>query len=147
MRNHSDDIWNEYFTDIIHHTLHLDISASPLSKEIIHAYFTDLLTLSPIDRFVYLHVYIQYNQVNLSNICSLLRPLEKIWALAAEAPHTLGGSSRSSPAEDFIAVIKQTDVPFGDPVMLSTFVISALFSALVGSIFPQSKNNHSSMNY
>ena len=120
------------------------MTTSPLSKEVIYAYFADLLSLRPLERFVFLHIYFEYNKVGLASICSLLRPLEKIWAVAAESPHSLAPSGSPSPANDFINVVRQANVPFGDPLMLSKFVISALFSALVGSVFPKGLENVSS---
>ena len=59
--------------------------------------------------------------------------------VAADSPHALG-TGGLSPANDFIKAVRETKHPFGDPQMMSTFVISALFSALVGAIFPQDKN-------
>ncbi len=116
------------------------MSTSPLVKEVINAYFSDLLSLEPLKRFVYLHIYVGYNRVSLANICLLLRPLEQIWAVAVESPHSLTSHASSSPADDFIRVMKETNVPFGDPLMLSKFVISAMFSTLVGSVFPRGKD-------
>lgn len=89
---------------------------------------------------MYLHIYVEYNKLSLANIASLLRPLEKIWQVAEGAPHAFY-SAEQSPAKDFIAAVQQTKYPFGDPQRLSEFVISAMFSALVGSVFPKSESN------
>lgn len=60
--------------------------------------------------------------------------------MAEGAPHAFY-SAEQSPAKDFIAAVQQTKYPFGDPQRLSEFVISAMFSALVGSVFPKSESN------
>ena len=135
MRDHGDSIWENYFADFVYHTLHLNMFASSFSHEIIQFTFSDLLAMEPFERFVYLHVYVGYNLVELANVCSLLHLLEKIWKVAADSRYSKT-SAGSTVASDFITVIKKTNVQFGGPVELSRFVILALFSTLVESIGP-----------
>ena len=135
MRDHDGSIWDNYFADFVYHTLHLNMFASSFSNEIIQFIFSDLLAMKPFGRFVYLHVYVSYNLVELANVCSLFHLLEEIWKVAAGSRYSKT-SSRSTVASDFINVIKKTNVQFGGPVELSRFVILALFSTLVESIGP-----------
>ena len=74
----------------------------------------------------------------MGNLSSLLRPLEQV---AAGASNSLSDNEFSSPGFEFIKAIQETKHPFGDPQMLSVFVISALFSAIVGAVFPQCEKN------
>ena len=121
----------------------MDIVTSTLSREVISAFFSDLLQLPLVQRLVYLHVYVYYNRSNLANVFSLQRPLETIWEVAAGSPHALGEDS--SHADDFIKVVRETKHPFGDPQMMSSFVVSALFSALFGAILPHSGKEDNGM--
>lgn len=136
VNDYQEELWSKYFTDFIHNCLHLEGGVTSLSHRIICAFFADLHSLPPIHRLVYLHIYVEYNKLSLGNIASLLRPLERIWHVAEEAPTRLTPSSQS-PAKEFIAAIEQTKYPFGDPQRLSQFVVSALFTSLVGSVYPK----------
>ena len=128
-------LWERYFSDFIHHFLHLDIVSSTLTREMINAFFSDFFELPPLERVVYLHIYVESNRISLSNMCSLLNPLEQIWKVST------GSQYSSSSANEFIEVVKKTKHPFGDPQMMSSFVISALFSTLVGTRFSQDEKN------
>ena len=132
IRAHPDQLWDRYFSDFIYHSLHLDIVASSLSKEIIHAIFSDLLQLSPLKRMVYLHtcIHINYNKVNLANISFFLHPFEKIQEIAISSLHT-SVIKHSFPTGDFLQVISKTEYPYGNFEKLGSFAISALFSVLV----------------
>ena len=116
----------------------MDIITSPLSREVITTLFSDLQKLPPVQRLVYLHIYIDYNRINLANICLLLRSLEKIWMVAADCPHALD-TGVSSPANNLINILREAKHPFGDPQMMTTFALSALFSALIGALLPKDK--------
>ena len=74
----------------------------------------------------------------MGNLSSLLRPLEQV---VAGTSNSLCGDEFSSPVFEFIKTIQETKHSFGDPQMLSVFVISALFSAIVGAVFPQYEEN------
>ena len=118
----------------------MDIVTSPLSREVITTLFSDLQILPPVQRLVYLHIYIDYNRINLANICLLLRSLEKIWVVAANCPHALDSTGVSS-ANNFIKILREAKHTFGDPQMMTTFALSALFSALIGALLPKDKLN------
>ena len=130
-----DELWVRYFADFLHHCLHLGSGTSSFSYRIMLAFFSELHRFPPIQRLVYLHTYFEYNKTSLGNIASLLRPLEKIW-LVSEGSSNVFTPNAQSPVKDFIDAVERTHYPFGDPQTLSKFVISALFSALIGSVFP-----------
>ena len=135
IRDHSDQLWDRYFSDFIYHSLHLDITASLLSREVICTFYSELLELPPIERLVYLHISVDYDRMNLTNICSLLNPLEKICKVAQLSP-LVSLSEASSSGNDYISVFRENKAehPFGDPQMMSNFIISALFSVLVKAV-------------
>ena len=135
--DYSNGLWNRYFYDFMYHSLHIDIVTSSLSCKVLEAFFSEILELPLLQKIIFLHTYVDYNKISLANLSSLLRPLEKIWQVAAGAPHTLTDDKSSSPVCEFIKAVQETKHPFGDPQMLSVFVISALFSALVGAVFPK----------
>ena len=141
MLQYPNELWERYFVDYSHHCLHLDAGTSSLSQRVIYAFFSDIHTLPPIERVVYIHTYVHYNKLSLANISSFLRPLEKIWEAAEDSPHSLTTDDRSQ-ASCFIAAVRQTKYPFGDPQRLSEFVLSALFSTLVGSVYPRQTEDH-----
>lgn len=130
------DLWGRYFSDFTNHVLKLDIDNSSLSGEIIEVMFADIHSLDPVTRMVYLHVYTMFNKLNLASITLLLRPLETIWQVAEHTPHSLSPPGTSE-AKELVSAIQTTKHPFGDPLRLSQFIISSLFSALLGSVFPQ----------
>jgi hypothetical protein len=143
-----DDLWARYFIDFLHHCLHLETTTSSLSYRIICAFFSELFAIPPHQRLVYLHTYFEYNKISLGNIASLLRPLEKIWKVSEGTPASfLDVQSIKSPAEKFIEAVEETKYPFGNPKKLSEFVISALFSAVVGSLFPPKSQDGSEFNH
>ena len=130
------DLQGHYFTDFAYHVLKVDIGNSPLSGQIIDVIFADILALEPVLKLVYLHLYTTFNKLDLASITVLLRPLETIFHVAEITPcaFSLSGTSK---AKQLVDAIQATKHPFGDPLRLSQFIISALFSALVGSVFPQ----------
>ena len=129
-------LWGRYFSDFTYHALKLDIHNSSLSGEIIEVMFADIHGLELVSRMVYLHVYTMFNKLDLASITLLLRPLETIWQVAEHTPHALTPSDTSE-AKELVSAIQATRHPFGDPLRLSQFIISSLFSALLGSVFPQ----------
>ena len=132
------DLQGRYFTDFTYHVLKLDIVNSPLSGEIIEVVFADIHKLEPVMRMVYLLVYTMFNKLDLASITVLLRPLEAIFSVSEHTPHAFSPPGVSD-AKLLVDAIQATKHPFGDPLRLSQFVISALFSSLVGSVFPQQK--------
>ena len=133
---HPNTIWYRYFSNFINHNLHIDIAAFPVSREVICAFFSKFLEKSPLHQLAYLYVYVDYYRIKLANICSFLHPLEKIWEATTEYPPLLE-SSGSFPAKEFIKSVRESKHPFGDPQKMSSFVISGLFSALVGIVHSQ----------
>ena len=138
------DLQGRYFTDFTYHVLKVDIGNSPLSGRIIDVVFADILTLEPVLKLVYLHVYTMFNKLDLASITVLLRPLETIFHVAEVIPHAFSPPGTSE-ATRLVDAIQATKHPFGDPMRLSQFIISALFSALVGSVFPQDKKMKSEL--
>ena len=136
------ELQGRYFTDFTYHVLKVDIFKSPLSGQIIDVVFADILPLEPVLKLVYLHVYATFNKLDLANITVLLRPLETIFHVAEITPHAFSPPGTSE-AKQLVDAIQATKHPFGDPQRLSQFIISALFSALVGSVFPQNKKTKS----
>ena len=130
------ELWSRYFSDFTYHVLKVDITDSPLSGKIVEAMFPDIHTLDPVTRMVYLHVYTMFKQLDLASITVLLRPLETIMQVAEHVPYSLSQSG-SSEAKELMSAIWATKHPFGDPLSLRKFLISSLFSALFGSVFPQ----------
>ena len=130
------ELWSCYFSDFTYHALKVDISDSILSEKIVEVMFPNIHTLEPVTRMVYLHVYTMFNKLELASITSLLRPLETIMQVTKHAPHTI--SPPDSPeVKELVTAIQATEEPFGDPLSLSKFIISLLFSALHGSVILQ----------
>ena len=129
----STDLWNRYFSDFMYHSLHI---SSNVSSVILQSYFSEILKLPLVQKIIDLHISIHYNKIIMGRLSSLLRSLEKIWQIAAGAPHSLFDDEFSSPVFDFIKDIKKTRHTIGDTQIMSV-VISALFSALVGAMFHQ----------
>ena len=130
------ELWSRYFSDFTYHVLKVDITDSPLSGKIVEAMFPDIHTLDPVARMVYLHVYTMFKQLDLASITVLLRPVETIMQFAEHDPHPLSQSDTSE-TKELMSAIRSTKHPFGDPLSLRKFLISSLFSALFGSVFPQ----------
>ena len=133
----TDLVWNRYFSDFMYHSLHIDIVTSSLSRKVLQVFFSIFLELPPLKKIISLLAYVHYNKINLGYLSSLLRPLKRIQQVATEAPHTLSDGESSSLVSQFIKAIQESKHPFNNPQMLSEFVITALFSALVGAVFPQ----------
>ena len=130
------DLQGRYFKDFTYYVLKVDISNSPLSGRIIDvAFATDIHSLDPVMKIVYLHTYAMFNKLDLADITVLLRPLETIFHVD---PRPFSPSDTSE-ANQLVDAIQVTKKPFGDPLRLSQLIISALFSALVGSVFLQDK--------
>ena len=117
----------------MYHSLHI---SSSVSSEILQVNLSEILKLPLVQRIIHLHISIHYNKIIMGRLSSLLRSLEKIWLIAAGAPHSLSDDEFSSPVFDFIKAIQETRRAIGDTQILSV-VISALFSALVGAVFHQ----------
>ena len=112
----------------------MNISTSPLSREVIFALYSNYLDQPPMKRIVYM--YLDYSKVKLANVFSLLlNCLEEIRGVASASDSL--GTGGSSPTDEFIMVTRETKYPFGDPKIISTFVLTALFSTILGAIFPQ----------
>ena len=120
-------LWSYYFSNFIISKLHLE---SIIAKQIVQEVFGNLCTLDIAERVVYLHAYIAVYQLNLAKVATILRShaqIEKIKPKKLSPPPP-------SPMKQFMYSINQTGSTLSIQ-RLSTFVISALFNALLGCMY------------
>ena len=73
-------IWKKYFNDFSFYKLGLDSEGyqESFSQQILHTLLCDVIGGDSVDRLVSLHIYFYVFKLNISQIASVLRPLNKL---------------------------------------------------------------------
>ena len=127
------ELWTSYFNNFIFSKLRLTSSESVIEKQIVQEVFGNLSTLDITERVVYLHAYIAVYQLNLAKVATILRSLAQIEKIKPVSSNILSPPP-PSPTKQFMYSIRQTGNALSIQ-QLSTFVISALFNALLGCMY------------
>ena len=127
------ELWTSYFNNFIFSKLRLTSSESVIEKQIVQEVFGNLSTLDITERVVYLHAYIAVYQLDLAKVATILRSLAQIEKIKPVSSNILSPPP-PSPTKQFMYSIRQTGSALSIQ-QLSTFVISALFNALLGCMY------------
>lgn len=129
------ELWTRYFSDFTQHKLYLDSRGGGISQKLLHAFFGQMHSLEPLSRLVSLHVYLRVYQLDLAKMAAVLRPLDRVQELGRSSPHVLTPEIHTSPSQHLLSSVQQTHHPLGSSEQLSAFVISTLFTAIVGTAY------------
>ena len=127
------ELWTSYFNNFIVSKLHLTSSESIIEKQIVQEVFGNLTTLDVIDRIVYLHAYVAVYQLDLAKVATTLRSLAQIEKIKPVSSNILSPPPLS-PTKQLMYSIRQSGSALSIQ-QLSSFVISALFNALLGCMY------------
>ena len=124
------ELWPRYFNNFISSKLHLAGPESTIEKQIIQEVFRDLDMFEITKRIVYLHTYMAVYQLDLANVATILRSLALLQKIKTVSPAILSPPlpppTKHSVSQSGSALSVQH---------LSTFVINALFKALLGCLY------------
>ena len=138
----NEKVWQRYFSDFIHQKLHIDSQPDlQLSTGVLKAYFDKGMSLSAfptLTRFVRLHVAGNLYDVNFAKLSSVLRTLDNITetATSTEIPQSSAFSPTTTMAhaESFVMSVMKTGDVIGTPEDFSSYIIHALFNAMLGGV-------------
>ena len=126
-------LWSYYFSNFIASKLHITSLESIIAKQIVQEVFGNLSTLDITKRVVYLHAYVAVYQLDLAKVATILLSLAQIEKIKPVSSNILSPPPPSS-TKQFMYSIRQTGSTLSIQ-QLSTFVISALFNALLGCMY------------
>ena len=127
------ELWTSYFSNFIVSKLHFTSSESIIEKQIVQEVFGNLTTFDIIERIVNLHAYVAVYQLDLAKVATILRSLAHI-AKIKPVPSSVPFPPPPSPTKQFMYSFRQSGSALS---MLSTYVISSLFNALLGCCLAQ----------
>eukprot|EP00731_Ephydatia_muelleri_P021734 Em0014g325a len=110
------ELWTSYFNNFVFSKLHLT-SLESIEKQIVQIAFSNLSTLDITEKIVYLHAYAALYQLDFAKVAAILRSL-------AQMVEKIKPVSSNILSESALSI---------QP--LSTFVITALFNALLGCMY------------
>ena len=110
------ELWTSYFNSFVFSKLHLT-SLESIEKQIVQKAFSNLSTLDITEKIVYLHAYAALYQLDFAKVAAILRSL-------AQIVEKIKPVSSNILSESALSI---------QP--LSTFVITALFNALLGCMY------------
>ena len=121
------ELWSIYFNNFIFSKLHLAGSSSTIEKQIVQQVFGNIGTLEITERIVYLHTYMAVYQLDLAKVATILRSLSKLQTIS---PNILSPPPPSPTKHS----VRQSGSALSIQ-HLSTYVVGALFKALLGCLY------------
>lgn len=132
-----EQIWKKYFSDFIHHFLHLSgVSSDNLEHNLVQLTFTDVLKNYSKMKPIAIHCHIYLNQLDLAKVVASLKPLAQLEELKTDADSLY----QSNPEYSLVRTLHTPKSALGSS-SISKFVIDSLFAALVNTVYNKDKHN------
>ena len=133
----NEQMWQKYFNDFIHHSLHLSgVSPDDLEHKLVQLTFTDVLKNYSEMKPIAIHCHIYLNQLDLAKLVASLKPLGQLEELKTDADSLY----QSNPEYSLVRTLHTPKSALGSS-SISKFVIDSLFAALVNTVYSKDKGN------